>query len=59
MILNQLNFELFNQIRLILFELLTSASPTEAKYISTIVVEELRVGIGEGTLKDSISKLLM
>lgn len=40
----------------ILIELLTSASPTEAKYISRTVVEELRVGMGEGTLKDSISE---
>jgi DNA ligase-1 len=40
----------------ILIELLTSASPKEAKYISRTVVEELRVGIGEGTLKDSISE---
>ena len=40
----------------ILIELLTSASPKEAKYITRTVLEELRVGIGEGTLKDSISK---
>ncbi|MGB9937832.1 MAG: ATP-dependent DNA ligase [Methanobacterium sp.] len=40
----------------ILIELLTSASPTEAKYISRTVVEELRVGMGEGTLKDAISE---
>ncbi len=40
----------------ILIELLTSASPKEAKYITRTVVEELRVGIGEGTLKDSISQ---
>ncbi len=40
----------------ILIEVLTSASPKEAKYISRTVVEELRVGIGEGTLKDSISE---
>ncbi|MGZ7109251.1 MAG: ATP-dependent DNA ligase, partial [Methanobacterium sp.] len=40
----------------ILIELLTSASPKEAKYISRTVVEELRVGMGEGTLKDSIAE---
>jgi len=40
----------------ILIELLTSASPKEAKYITRTVVEELRVGMGEGTLKDSISE---
>ncbi len=40
----------------ILIELLTSASPSEAKYISRTVVEELRVGIGEGTIKDAVSE---
>jgi len=40
----------------ILIELLTSASPAEAKYISRTVVEELRVGIGEGTIKDAVSE---
>jgi len=40
----------------ILIELLTSSSPAEAKYISRTVVEELRVGIGEGTIKDAVSE---
>ena len=40
----------------ILRELLSSASPKEAKYITRTVVEELRVGLGEGTLKDAISE---
>ncbi len=40
----------------VLIELLTSASPAEAKYISRTVVEELRVGIGEGTIKDAVSE---
>lgn len=35
-------------------ELLTSATPLEAKYIVRTVLEELRVGIGEGTLRDAI-----
>ena len=35
----------------ILRELLSSASPTEAKYITRTVIEELRVGVGEGTIK--------
>jgi DNA ligase 1 len=35
-------------------ELLTSASPLEAKYIVRTVLEELRVGIGEGSLRDAI-----
>jgi DNA ligase 1 len=40
----------------ILRELLSSASPLEAKYLTRTVLEELRVGVGEGTLKDAISK---
>ena len=40
----------------ILRELLSSASPHEAKYITRTVLEELRVGVGEGTLKDAISQ---
>jgi len=39
----------------ILRELLSSASPQEAKYLTRTVLEELRVGVGEGTLKDAIS----
>ncbi|HII71185.1 TPA: ATP-dependent DNA ligase [Candidatus Woesearchaeota archaeon] len=35
-------------------ELLTSASPVEARYIIRTVLEDLRVGIGEGVLRDSI-----
>ncbi|MBP2046963.1 DNA ligase-1 [Methanobacterium aggregans] len=40
----------------ILRELLSSASPTEAKYITRTVLEELRVGVGEGTIKDAIAE---
>lgn len=40
----------------ILRELLSSASPKEAKYITRTVLEELRVGLGEGTLKDALSE---
>lgn len=39
----------------IIEELLASASPQEAKYISRTVLEELRVGVGEGTIRDAIS----
>ena len=39
----------------ILMELLSAASPMEAKYIARTVLEELRVGVGEGTIKDAIS----
>jgi DNA ligase-1 len=35
-------------------ELLTSATPLEAKYIIRTVIEELRVGLGEGTIRDAI-----
>ncbi|MBN1644931.1 ATP-dependent DNA ligase [Candidatus Woesearchaeota archaeon] len=35
-------------------ELLTSATPLEARYIIRTVIEELRVGLGEGTIRDSI-----
>jgi len=35
-------------------ELLTSAKPIEAKYIVRNVLEELRVGVGEGSLRDAI-----
>ncbi len=37
-------------------ELLSSASPTEAKYIVRTVLEELRTGAAEGVLRDSIAK---
>ncbi|MFA5141762.1 MAG: ATP-dependent DNA ligase [Candidatus Woesearchaeota archaeon] len=38
----------------LLAELLTSAKPLEAKYITRMVLEDLRVGIGEGSLRDAI-----
>ncbi|MBS3167192.1 ATP-dependent DNA ligase [Candidatus Woesearchaeota archaeon] len=37
-------------------ELLSNSSPLEAKYITRTVLEELRVGIAEGILRDSIAK---
>lgn len=37
-------------------ELLTNSSPLEAKYIVRTVLGELRLGIAEGRLRDSISK---
>lgn len=36
-------------------ELLTSATPIESKYIVRTALEELRVGVGEGTLRDAIT----
>lgn len=35
-------------------ELLTSARPLEAKYITRTVLEELRIGVGEGGMRDAI-----
>ncbi|MCK9151928.1 ATP-dependent DNA ligase [Methanobacterium alcaliphilum] len=40
----------------IILELLSLASPDEAKYITRTVLEELRVGVGEGTIRDAISQ---
>lgn len=40
----------------IILELLSLASPVEAKYITRTVLEELRVGVGEGTIRDAISQ---
>jgi DNA ligase 1 len=35
-------------------ELLTSAKPTEARYIIRIVLEDMRVGVGEGSIRDAL-----
>jgi len=40
----------------IILELLSSATGKEAKYISRTILEELRIGVGEGTIRDAISK---
>jgi len=40
----------------IVLELLSSATATEAKYISRTIIEELRIGVGEGTVRDAISQ---
>lgn len=42
------------KINLIL-ELLSSASAIEAKYITRTILEELRIGVGEGIVRDAIS----
>jgi DNA ligase-1 len=39
----------------IIAELLTSASPHEARYVVRTLLEDLRVGLGEGTIRDAIS----
>ncbi|MDR3063743.1 MAG: ATP-dependent DNA ligase [Methanobrevibacter sp.] len=40
----------------IILELLSSASPAEAKYISKLIQEHLRLGIADGTVRDAISQ---
>ncbi|MDP2750195.1 MAG: ATP-dependent DNA ligase [Nanoarchaeota archaeon] len=35
-------------------ELLTSATPDEAKYITRTVLGEMRIGVGEGSLRDAV-----
>ncbi len=39
----------------VILELLSSASATEAKYITRTITEELRIGVGEGIIRDAIS----
>ncbi len=39
-----------------ILELLSSASGKEAKYICRTILEELRIGVGEGILRDAISQ---
>ncbi len=36
--------------------LFTSSSPREAKYIARLALEELRIGVGEGVVRDAIAK---
>jgi len=36
-------------------ELLTSAKPNEAKYIARTILNDMRIGVGEGTIRDSIA----
>ena len=40
----------------IITELLSLASPSEAKYISRTIIEVLRIGVGEGIVRDAISQ---
>ena len=39
-----------------ILELLSSASASEAKYICRTILEELRIGVGEGIIRDAISQ---
>lgn len=38
-------------------ELLSSSSPREAKFITRTILEEMRVGVAEGVLRDAIAKV--
>ena len=40
----------------ILLELLSQASPTEAKYLTRTITEELRIGVGDGIVRDAIAQ---
>ena len=35
-------------------ELLTSAKPSEAKYIARTILNDMRIGVGEGSIRDAI-----
>ncbi len=37
-------------------ELLVSAEPVEARYIVRTTIQEMRIGVGEGTVRDAIAK---
>ena len=39
-----------------LAELISSAEPKEARYIARIIINNLRLGIGEGTIRDALSE---
>jgi DNA ligase 1 len=36
-------------------ELLTSAKPIEARYVARMILQDLRIGIGSGTIRDAIA----
>ena len=39
-----------------LAELISSAEPREARYIARIIINNLRLGVGEGTIRDALSE---
>ena len=50
-----LRFFLYQQRKIqLISELLTSAKPEEGRYIVRTLLEDLRVGVGEGSLRDAI-----
>ncbi len=40
----------------LLFGLFNRASPEEARYLARIVLSEMRIGVGEGTVRDAVSE---
>ena len=40
----------------VLLELLSQASATEAKYLTRTITEELRIGVGDGIVRDAIAQ---
>lgn len=42
-----------------LADLLSSADPKDARYLARIILENLRIGIGEGTVRDALDKAFL
>jgi DNA ligase-1 len=42
-----------------LADLLSSAEPEEARYLARIILENLRIGIGEGTVRDALDQAFL
>ncbi|MFB6176547.1 MAG: DNA ligase, partial [Halobaculum sp.] len=42
-----------------LFGLFNRASPTEAKYLARLVVGAMRIGVGEGTVRDAVAEAFL
>jgi len=40
----------------ILFDLFNRSEPQEARYLARLVLSEMRIGVGEGTLRDAIAR---
>jgi len=39
----------------VLFDLFNRASPAEARYLARLVLSEMRIGVGEGTVRDAVA----
>lgn len=49
-------FKSTNRKIAIILELLSQASETEAKYLTRTILEELRIGVGDGVVRDAIAQ---